>query len=123
MPGTATLLPREHGAYAQLAFPLVTGVALAVPSFSTVTLGLAGVAFFLANEPAAILLGSRGVRLKNQEGPRAKLRGEFLSAVGVILGVLGVGTGWPAVWPWILPPLSAGLLCCQYPLWRPPQSS
>jgi hypothetical protein len=109
MPGTASLLPKEHGAYAQLAFPLVTGMALAMPTLSTITLGLAGVAFFLANEPAAILLGGRGVRLRKKEGPRAKVRGESLSALGVALGGLGVVTGWPSVWPSVLLPSLAGL--------------
>lgn len=109
MPGTASLLPKEHGAYAQLAFPLVTGMALAMPTLSTLLLGAAGVAFFLANEPAAILLGGRGVRLKKKEGARARLRGESLSAVGVVLGVLGVVTGWPAIWPSVLLPFLAFL--------------
>lgn len=58
MPGTASLFPKEHGADAQLVFPLVTGMALAVPTLSTLSLGAAGVAFFLANESAAILLGA-----------------------------------------------------------------
>ena len=109
MPGTASLFPKEHGAYAQLAFPLVTGMALAVPTLSTISFGLAGVAFFLANEPATILLGGRGVRLQNKAGSRAKLRGESLSAVGVVLGVVGLVTGWPVVWPSVLLPLFAGL--------------
>lgn len=110
MPGTASLFPKEHGAYAQLAFPLVTGMALAMPTPSTISLGAAGVAFFLANEPAAVLLGGRGVRLKKREGTRARLRGESLSAVGVVLGVGGVVTGWPAIWPSVLLPFFASLL-------------
>jgi hypothetical protein len=110
MPGTPSLLPKEHGAYAQLAFPLVTGLAMAVPSLSTVTLGAAGVAFFLANEAAAILLGARGVRLKNHEGARARVRGSWLLVVGGLLGALGLATGWPEIWPSVLLPSVAILL-------------
>lgn len=110
MPSSASLLPKEHGAYAQLAFPLVTGLAMAVPSISTVALGATGVAFFLANEPAAIVLGTRGGRRKKQQGPRAKIMGEGLSAAGCLLGAMGLATGWPEVWPSILYPSVAVLL-------------
>ena len=110
MPGTVSLFPKEHGAYAQLAFPLVTGMALAVPTLSTLLLGAAGVAFFLANESAAILLGARGVRLKNQEGSRAKFWGSWLLGIGCVLGVVGLVSGWPDVWPSVLLPFMAFLL-------------
>jgi len=105
-----SLLPKEHGAYAQLAFPLVTGMALAVPTLSTLTLGAAAVALFLANEPAAIVLGARGKRLKEQEGPRAKLRGSILLGAGSILGVVGLAAGWPQIWPVVLLPFIASIL-------------
>ena len=110
MPKASPLLPREHGAYAQLAFPLVTGMALARPTLPTLALAAAGVAFFLANESAVVLLGARGGRLKNQEGGRAKVWGSLLLGAGGILGVLGLATGWPSVWPIVLLPISAGLL-------------
>jgi len=102
--------PREHGAYAQLAFPLVTGLIWAVPTVSTLSLALASVAFFLANESAAILLGARGKRLKEQEGPRARVWGSILLATGCFLGVVAVVTGWLAVWPVVLLPAVAGAL-------------
>jgi hypothetical protein len=107
---TSPLLPREHGAYAQLAFPLLTGLALAVPNLSTLALGAAAVAFFLANESAAILLGVRGKRLKDQEGARARVQGSALLVAGAILGAVGVATGWAEVWPAILFPAVAGIL-------------
>ena len=110
MAKSPSLLPREHGAYAQLAFPLVTGMALELPTLSTLMLGAAAVALFLANEPAAILLGARGMRLKDQEGPRAKLRGSLLLGVGGILGVVGLAAGWPQIWPVVLLPALASIL-------------
>jgi hypothetical protein len=107
---TSPLLPREHGAYAQLAFPLLTGLALAVPTLSTLALGIAAVAFFLANEPVAIQRGARGKRLQDQEGERARVQGSVLLGAGAILGAVGVVTGWPEVWPAVLFPTFAGIL-------------
>ena len=60
MPKKPSLLPKEHGAYAELSFPLVTGLALGEPNLASFSLGLAAVLFFLANEPVAVLLGARG---------------------------------------------------------------
>ena len=110
MSASTPLLPKEHGAYAQLAFPLLTGMALAFPTLPTLMLGGAAVAFFLANESAAVLLGARGMRLKDQEGSRARVWGSLLLGVGGILGVAGVATGWPGIWPSVLLPTVAGLL-------------
>jgi hypothetical protein len=60
------LLPKEHGAYGQLAFPLVTVFAVAGPSSAGVLLGMAAVAGFLAHEPAAVVLGFRGPRARRE---------------------------------------------------------
>lgn len=110
MSTSSRLLPREHGAYAQLAFPVLTGLLLSWPSPAALLLAGAAVSFFLANEPLAILLGVRGVRLLDREGERARKRAGLLLAAGSVLGGLGVLLGWPVVWPEILPPAGAGLL-------------
>jgi hypothetical protein len=78
-PGTSTpkttsllaLLPHEHGAYSQLAFPLLTALLVAGLSTGGLLIALAAVAVFLAHEPAAVLLGLRGVRIKRERGPAA----------------------------------------------------
>jgi hypothetical protein len=85
-------------------------MALAKPTLPTLALAAAGVAFFLANESAVVLLGARGGRLKSQEGGRAKFWGSVLLGTGGILGVVGLATGWPSVWPTVLLPFTAGLL-------------
>jgi len=108
MPGKPNLLPKEHGAYAELAFPLVTGLGLAAPSFPSMALGTAAVFFFLAHEPLAVVLGARGTRIRDQLGARARTRGKLLLGCGLILGAAGILSAGPAVWPWILAPLSAG---------------
>ena len=106
-----SLLPREHGAYAELAFPLVTGLALGGrPSLPALALGGAAVAFFLANEPAAVLLGARGKRLRDQLGDRARSRGIVLFGAGILLGAAGVLGAGASVWPVVLLPLVAGAL-------------
>lgn len=110
MSGRRSLLPREHGAYAELAFPLVTGLSLAPPRPASLALALAAVALFLAHEPLGILLGLRGDRLKNQEGGRARTRVWFISTFGVISGGIGVFLAGPLVWPSILFPLFPLLL-------------
>jgi hypothetical protein len=111
MAKASSFLPKEHGAYAELAFPLVTGLALGgIPSLPSLALGSAGVAFFLANEPVAILLGTRGKRLQEQLGEGARKRGGALLGAGTLLGLAGVLGAGPAVWPVILIPVLTGLL-------------
>src|SRR5262245_24110922 len=66
MSATRALLPKEHGAYGQLAFPLVAAFAVAGPSPAGVLLGVAAVAGFLAHEPGAVMLGQRGPRARRE---------------------------------------------------------
>lgn len=63
---TRALLPKEHGAWGQIAFPLVTAFAVAGPSPAGVLLGAAVAAGFMAHEPAAVLLGLRGPRARRE---------------------------------------------------------
>ncbi len=69
---TNLLLPREHGTDAQLAFPLLSGLLVGGPTWSGVALALAVLCVFLAYEPAAVLLGVRGVRLQREESGAAR---------------------------------------------------
>ncbi len=110
MSGSRSLLPREHGAYAELAFPLATGLALSPPTLSALGLALGTIAFFLAHEPLAILLGARGPRLQAQETGRARGRVAFLLGAGVLFGGLGVAGAGPLLWPSLLYPAGALLL-------------
>lgn len=105
-----TLLPREHGAYAELAFPLITGWAMTIPSFSALALGASAVLFFLANESVAILLGVRGKRLQTQLGTPARARGWTLLGLGIALGLTGVLGAGASVWPEVLVPVASGAL-------------
>jgi hypothetical protein len=55
------LVPREHGAYGQVAFPLLTSLVVAGPAYASICLAIAVIALFLAHEPILVLLGRRGV--------------------------------------------------------------
>lgn len=87
----AGLLPREHGAWAQLAFPLLTGLILGRGAPGAFAFAGVAVAAFLAHEPAAVLRGARGVRLKNELAGRARTRLLWLGgalATGVLAAAL-----------------------------------
>jgi peptidoglycan/LPS O-acetylase OafA/YrhL len=57
-----SLWPREHGAYFQLALPLLAACARRAPSVAMVLLALAAAAAFVAHEPLRVVLGHRGSR-------------------------------------------------------------
>ena len=66
------MIPREHGAYAELLFPIVTVLLGGLPTTSTWLLAIGAIAAFLANEPLLILVGQRGSRMKREQDDRAK---------------------------------------------------
>jgi hypothetical protein len=65
------LLPKEHGAYGQISLPLATAFGAAGFSSAGVLFSAAVVAGFLAHEPAAIVMGFRGPRVKRERGAPA----------------------------------------------------
>jgi hypothetical protein len=69
-----SLWPREHGAYAQLAAPLISALLIAVPTTVSVLLACAAVMAFLTNEPLLVVLGHRGPRPRAADGARARRR-------------------------------------------------
>ena len=95
--GTAhrKMVPREHGAYAELLFPILTVFLGGRPTASTFLLAIATIACFLANEPLLVLYGQRGARTKREGSDRAKraLLVFFLIALGA--GAAGL---------WLAPP-------------------
>ncbi len=85
-----SLWPREHGAYAELGFPVLTGLTVGAPTAAAVALAGATVALFLAHEPVAVVTGMRGERLRATIGGVARTRAAVLIVVGFVLGVAGV---------------------------------
>ncbi|MGD2215194.1 MAG: YwiC-like family protein [Gemmatimonadales bacterium] len=92
-----SLLPREHGAYAQLGFPLLTALALGDLRLAPLLLVVGIIATFLVHEPVMVLSGGRGGRAKREGGDRARRRGATLVSAAVIAGLSGL---------WLAPPLA-----------------
>lgn len=105
-----SLWPREHGATAELAFPLLTGLGLGGLSPGGLALALSAVAFYLSHEPVAVLLGRRGVRVREQLASRARVRGGALLGMGLVLATGSIAVAGGSLWPWILFPASAAVL-------------
>ena len=105
------LWPKEHGAYGQIAFPLITAVAVAGMSAGGTLTAMAVFAGFLAHEPAAVALGLRGARARQQLGSAAT---KWLLLLLVAGGIAGIGAIWatrPAVrWSLAVPAVPALLL-------------
>jgi hypothetical protein len=104
------LLPHEHGAYAQLLFPLASAWLLARPGWNALLWTLACLLGFWAHEPALILLGQRGKVRRQRRGGRARRLGLGLAAAAVAAaaGGLWLGPALPAVS--VLPVFGFGLV-------------
>lgn len=118
MSNPRSLWPREHGAYAELGFPILTGLTAGVPSVAAVALAGAAVALFLAHEPIAVVSGMRGERLRTSVGAEARRRAGALIGLGVLAGAAGLGVGGTDVRRAALIPIAAGLLLLPWVLSR-----
>lgn len=82
------LIPREHGAYGQLLFPLVSALLIGRPAAGAYLLGAAAVAAFLAHESLLVVLGQRGIRAAREQGRDARrslaLFGGFCAVTGLV---------------------------------------
>ena len=96
-PRLRSLAPREHGAYGQLAAPMVVALGGGAPGPSALLLSGSAWAFFLAHEPVLVLLGRRGEHARTEHGGRAAGRLLLLGLAGVALGALGLLLAAPAV--------------------------
>jgi hypothetical protein len=84
MSGVRALLPREYGAYAELAFPLLLAFLAGGVSVAGVGFALAAVSWFLVREPLAVLAGVRGVRLETALAAPARRSAILLGALGTV---------------------------------------
>ena len=105
------LLPKEHGAYGQVALPLATAFAVAGFSRAGLLLSVAVLAGFLAHEPAALVLGLRGARARRESWPRAA---RFLGAClvgGCAAAVAGaIAAGSDLRWSLLIPAVPVAVL-------------
>lgn len=81
------IFPREHGAYGQLAFPMLTAFVVAGVSTPALLIALSVVASFLAHEPLLVLLGRRGARARHDQHRQAAAA---LVAEGTVAALAGM---------------------------------
>ena len=106
-PASRLLIPREHGAWAQLALPLASALLVGGPALPAIALALATMLGFIAHEPTLVLLGSRGARVRTEQGPRARRWLIRLLVPAVLIGSWGL---WSSPWPARLALALAGVL-------------
>ena len=105
------MFPKEHGAYGQLAFPLVTSLAVAGVSAPALLIAVAAIAGFLAHEPLLVVLGMRGIRARREQGTRATAWLIATGVVGVISGILAIWLAPAATrWTFAVPIVPAAVL-------------
>jgi len=89
----AWLWPREHGAYAMMAFPQITALLLGPGTRAAILLALGVLGMFLAHEPVLVTMGRRGTRIRRDAGPWALRQGVLLAGLSVAAGVAGLVGG------------------------------
>jgi hypothetical protein len=102
------MLPREHGAYGQLAFPLLTSMIVAGTAYPSLCLAISVTALFLAHQPLLVLLGHRGARARAADAHRAWwwLTGTLIVATAT--AILAVdATAASLRWTFLVPALPA----------------
>ncbi len=85
-----SLLPREHGAYAQLGLPMFAALASGKTTPAAALLALSAVCAFFAHEPARVVWGHRGSRAQRVDGERARRRMMALGVLTVVLAAVGL---------------------------------
>jgi hypothetical protein len=85
-----SLLPREHGAYVQLAAPLLGALVTFGASLGGVLIAIAACLAFVANEPLLVLLGHRGKRMQAESGARARRLLWLLVPAAAASGITGL---------------------------------
>jgi hypothetical protein len=106
-----SLFPKEHGAYGQITFPILTALLVAGVSTPGLLFATAVLAGFLAHEPAAILVGARGARAKHDLRQRSIRWLGCTLVIGIAAGVGAWLTLQPALrWSIIVPVAPALLL-------------
>jgi len=105
------IFPREHGAYGQLAFPILTSFFVAGVSAAALLIAVSVVAGFLAHEPLLVLLGHRGARARRDLRRQAAAALLIEGTVAGLGGVLALSLA-PAIvrWSSIVPLGAAALL-------------
>jgi hypothetical protein len=102
------VLPRESGAYAELAFPLLTAFLAGGVTPAGVGFAVAVIAWFLAREPLAVISGARGKRLEAALGGQARWAAPLLGGIGAVAAVAGLAMAPPLARSWAVVPAVFG---------------
>jgi hypothetical protein len=106
---TGSLLPREHGAYAQMGVALLAALALA-PGVHSLAQAVVTGALFFASEPLLILLGRRGEAARAEQRDAATRRLTTLGGLAT-LALAGAWARVPVAYGLaLLPPALLGLV-------------
>lgn len=104
------LLPKEHGTYGEVLFPLATALLLGNRATAAWAAALAALAGYLGHEAFAVVLGQRGARARREGGRPAILSLALFGGVAVA----GLVTAWiVADWRtrlWLVLPLVLSVL-------------
>ena len=90
-----SLWPREHGAYVQLAYPVLCAWLVGEPTVASVLLGLGAFVAFLAHEPTLLVIGRRGARKREAVRGRVERRLLLLGTLAAALGGVALGLAPP----------------------------
>ncbi len=110
------MAPREHGAWGNLGFPLMTGLIAVTPTLPGALWAAASIALFLAHEPLLVLLGQRGARIQRRDGGHAKRNFGLRLAVGLVLGAGFVAVASPDARLWALAPVAGAVALLPFTL-------
>lgn len=88
----AQLKPKEHGAYAILAIPILTSILSTGPTVVGSCIAVAAVTGFLAHEPLLVAIGHRGMRTQ-RNAPGAIKRLAVLLTLTLVCGLVALLLG------------------------------
>jgi hypothetical protein len=91
----AVLFPREHGAYAQLAFPILSGLLLGRPGWAAFGFAAAAILIFMTSEPVEILVGVRGAHPRERSGSQAKRQIAAIAPIAAATGLAALAMAPP----------------------------
>lgn len=105
------LIPREHGAYGQLLFPLLSALLIGHPTSGAWLLSGAAVGAFLAHEALLVTLGQRGSRAAREQRDDARRSLALFGGFAVVTGVVALSVlPRTALFALVVPALFVGLV-------------
>ena len=109
--GDTRVLPKEHGAYGQMAFPILTALAIGGLSVPAILTAVAAIAAFLGHEAVAVLAGRRGPRARREAGGLAAFWLVVAATVTATSGLAAIAlSAAVARWSFVIPMSGAVLV-------------